>query len=310
LAPAERESVPSERPEKPATPAARTAPVEPKPEPKPEPKLEPKLEAQPPPEPAPKPPVAKGRPTRDPAKPASATDPLEHETFFADGERADREHREARARAAQGRVEPEPEHEVDPRERIKMTPAVRERRARFTRYVTWAVGASAVVCLAAFVRVVVARGHHEVDATHAASMQLAVPAPQPVAQVIAATVVEAPPPTEPTAPVASPVAPAVEPPAPAASAAADAPTPTELDPVAAKVEKKAAQSALDRGDMKGAIEAGERSVALDPTDGDTWLVLGAAYQERGKAADARRCFIACTKQGKRGAIGECAAMLR
>jgi hypothetical protein len=31
---------------------------------------------------------------------------------------------------------------------------------------------------------------------------------------------------------------------------------------------------------------------------------------KGKAADARRCFISCTKQGKKGPIGECAAMLR
>ena len=40
------------------------------------------------------------------------------------------------------------------------------------------------------------------------------------------------------------------------------------------------------------------------------LILGAAYQEKGKTAEARRAFSACVKQGKKGAIGECGAMLR
>jgi Flp pilus assembly protein TadD len=80
--------------------------------------------------------------------------------------------------------------------------------------------------------------------------------------------------------------------------------------VAAREAKKTAQRALDRGKVAEAIEAGERSVSLDPTDGDAWLLLGAAYQQRGATADARRCFSSCVRQGTRGPRGECAALLR
>ena len=71
-----------------------------------------------------------------------------------------------------------------------------------------------------------------------------------------------------------------------------------------------ARQALESGRTGVAIEAGERSVALDPTDGETWLLLGAAYQEKGRAADARKAFTSCIKEGKKGPIGECRAMLR
>ena len=51
-------------------------------------------------------------------------------------------------------------------------------------------------------------------------------------------------------------------------------------------------------------------MALDPTDGEAWLLLGAAYQEKGLNAEARRAFTSCLKEGKRGPMGECRAMLR
>jgi 2-oxoglutarate dehydrogenase E2 component (dihydrolipoamide succinyltransferase) len=238
---------------------------------------------------------------------------LDH-TFFAAGEKADQEHREA-ARRPQSQF---PEiREDDPKAKQKMTPAVRERRARFTKYVKWAVAASAVVCLAALVRVAVARGQHEAE-----------PAPVAVAANVQAA---APPLAPPQAPPAPPAAPApapapapaaaadqpAAPPAPANTAPAAAPATADTaaaevptDPAAAKEEKKAAQKALNRGDLKGAIEAGERAVAYDPTDGDAWLLLGAANLEKGKAAEARKAFTSCVKEGKRGAIGECRAMLR
>jgi len=59
-----------------------------------------------------------------------------------------------------------------------------------------------------------------------------------------------------------------------------------------------------------AVDAGEKSVALDPTDGEAWLMLGAAYQSMGKTAEARRSFSSCVAEGKKGPIGECRAMLR
>lgn len=252
---------------------------------------------------------------------------LEHESFFEAGEKADKEHRAV----ARGVLPVDHEHEVDLAVKHKMSPAVRERRARFTKYVKWAVGASAIVCLAALVRVTVARGQNGGESFAGGSQAAEISAPMPIQ-----TVTPAPDPTlnqaSPPPPAPAP-APAVDPtaaptagavpattatPDPASTAAAPGAAPaaagaapaTEPDPAAAKVEKLAAKKALERGDMKGAIEAGERSVALDPTDGDAWLLLGAAYQEKGKGVDARRAFTACIKQGKRGAIGECAAMLR
>jgi Flp pilus assembly protein TadD len=51
-------------------------------------------------------------------------------------------------------------------------------------------------------------------------------------------------------------------------------------------------------------------VALDPTDAESWLILGAAYQQQGNDKDARRCFGACIQKANRGPKRECAAMLR
>ena len=78
----------------------------------------------------------------------------------------------------------------------------------------------------------------------------------------------------------------------------------------AAAAREVARKELSRGHARQSIEAGERSVALDPTDGEAWLVLGAAYQSKGAVADARRCFRACVSQAKRGPRGECSAMLR
>ncbi len=93
------------------------------------------------------------------------------------------------------------------------------------------------------------------------------------------------------------------------TAASTAPMGTP-DPAAAKVKKKAAQQALERGKLALAVEEGEAAVALDPEDGESWLILGAAYQEKGDAKKAREAFTSCLKLGKRGPKGECGAMLR
>ena len=70
------------------------------------------------------------------------------------------------------------------------------------------------------------------------------------------------------------------------------------------------QAALERGKNAEAIEAGERSVALDPTDGEAWLILGAAYQAKGDMKNARRSYKACLEQGKRGPEGRVRARCR
>jgi hypothetical protein len=74
--------------------------------------------------------------------------------------------------------------------------------------------------------------------------------------------------------------------------------------------KDVAQRALDRGNAKVAIEQGERSLALDSEDADTWLILGAAYMQRGKYGQSRRCFSSCVRLATRGARAECAALVR
>jgi TPR repeat len=97
---------------------------------------------------------------------------------------------------------------------------------------------------------------------------------------------------------------------PAETAPAKAAQISKDDVRAAGEAKRRSQRALERGHLSAAVEAGRQSIALDPTDADAWLILGAAYQEQGHYAQARRCFSRCSKRAKRGARGECRALLR
>jgi tetratricopeptide (TPR) repeat protein len=87
------------------------------------------------------------------------------------------------------------------------------------------------------------------------------------------------------------------------------PPPAAPDPQAVEA-KHASQQALEKGRTAQAIEAGERSVELDPGDAEAWLILGAAYDQRGAYAKARACFQKCVDQASHGPKGECAALLR
>jgi Flp pilus assembly protein TadD len=80
--------------------------------------------------------------------------------------------------------------------------------------------------------------------------------------------------------------------------------------VAAKQAKQEAEHALEKGRTTLAIEAGARAVALDPTDAEAWLILGAGYDQRGAYGEARRCFATCSHVATRGPRRECAALLR
>jgi Flp pilus assembly protein TadD len=208
----------------------------------------------------------------------------------------------------------------DPRFALKHTPGVAMRRKELTKYVKIAVGLSAALCLAALVKVAVA-GHGESPAPRkqaaSESAPTSPPATEPVAQTAPPAQAAAPQPVAPAQESAAPAAsappqsaPAAEPPPAGTSQAEQAAQPVELDPAQAGKEKISSRVALERGRLGAAIEAGERSVGLDPTDGEAWLILGAAYQEKGNAKDARRCYKACIEQGKRGPRNECAAMLR
>jgi hypothetical protein len=97
---------------------------------------------------------------------------------------------------------------------------------------------------------------------------------------------------------------------PAETAPAKAAETAKDDVRAAGEAKRRSQRALERGHLSAAVEAGRQSIALDPSDADAWLILGAAYQKQGHYAQARRCFSRCSKRAKRGARGECRALLR
>ncbi len=211
----------------------------------------------------------------------------------------------------------------------KSLPEVVQRRARFAKYVRWAVGGAAVLCLAAVARSALppsGGSAHGASASLAQSTALEAPASKAASVAVVAPViavaepVSAPVVAVPAAVAAPEPAPAPEPvkaadPAAVPAAAAAAPADAPAAPAAATSDKTALQEkndsrrALERGKLADAIAAGERSVALDPTDGEAWLLLGAAYQEKGKNADARRCYSSCVKEGKRGPVGECRALI-
>jgi hypothetical protein len=235
---------------------------------------------------------------------------------------------------------PEDEEAADLKILHKMLPEVRARRAKYARYVTVLSAGCILLGLAGLAKHKIARGDQEIAARDMAAYAAAhAPASSPVDNPQPAVVVPSSQPAAPVEPsppasaagaaVASAAAPDVPPPAaePAAtapSAGSDKPEaktdvpaassqPADTETPHAKTaaqEKRDCQVLLDRGAFGRAIEAGQRSVGLDPSDGEAWLLLGAAYQSLGRVADARRSFNSCLKQGKKGPLGECKAMLQ
>ncbi|HLK35335.1 MAG TPA: tetratricopeptide repeat protein [Polyangiaceae bacterium] len=219
---------------------------------------------------------------------------------------------------------PEDVHLVEeerPAARPEVTAAQRTRRRHLRRYVTAVVGLAAGLCLVAGVH---ATGRASAKDFHKASVD---PPSPPRAVAVEAPPTETPAPTppapeavevakaeSPAPPPAESAAPASDPPAAALQASAPEPTAQDpapaQDPQAALDAKHASQKALEGGHPKAAIEAGEKAVELDPTDAEAWLILGAAYLQRGAYAEAHKRFASCVEQAKRGPKGECAALLR
>jgi hypothetical protein len=206
------------------------------------------------------------------------------------------------------------------RHRALMSPGAKMRRAKFAKYVGIAMAASVALCAAAVVKVALFSGADSMPPrvvalggpAHESPAPMASAAPGPSALQAQRPEVPSAGPTSaapaavpPTAASASSVA--IEP-APSASAAEPAPKAVVAPAAGATKERESSRFALERGDLGAAVSAGERSVALDPTDGEAWLVLGAAYQARGDVGEAKRCYRACVERGTRGPKSECRAM--
>jgi hypothetical protein len=216
---------------------------------------------------------------------------------------------------------PETSETFEDLEKVKQKnlPHVVARRAKFARYVGWAVGISGILCLAAVARtalspavVASASAKTEVVAQPvAAAEQPKAEEPKPAEQPKA----EEPKPDEAKAEAPKPEEAKAEPakaeePKPGAGSPEPGATPTvtaaQTGDKSAREEKRASQRALERGKTGDSIAAGERSVALDPGDAEAWLILGAAYQQKGDLTNMRRAFKSCLEQATRGPKGECA----
>ncbi len=162
------------------------------------------------------------------------------------------------------------------------------RRARHLRIVKASVLVCAFLCVAAGLRVVTVKGPSEVQAAQPLAA-LTIPMPR----VEPAPTVAPPPPPAPVPAAESAPAPAVDPRWPDAHAAT-----------------RAAVVALEAHRVDAAIDAATAATNLDPADGEAWLMLGAAYQDRGKLALAVDAYRTCKAQGRSDPRGECGAMLR
>jgi DNA-binding response OmpR family regulator len=69
-----------------------------------------------------------------------------------------------------------------------------------------------------------------------------------------------------------------------------------------------AQRALERGKVADAIEMATKYTGAYPTDAFGWLVLGAAYEQAGKRAEARDAYRLCSQKAKGAYVGECTAL--
>jgi hypothetical protein len=138
---------------------------------------------------------------------------------------------------------------------------------------------AAVALVAIAGAVFVARGTLQLLKRAPAAAVAAAPAPQP----------EVPPPAQPA------VAPQVQEPA----------SPEDVASL-----KKDALAALEKGKVDDAIDSAKRATELDDRDGDAWLLLGAAYQEKGRIDLARQCYATCATRTRNDPRGECAALVR
>lgn len=217
----------------------------------------------------------------------------------------------------------------DPKVVQKMSAAVQQRRNRLAKYVKWAVGISATLCLVAFVRQKLDVSPQEASARGAATTEVrrspaatapaepksaapaapSAPSAQPAIEATTASSAPAsaaPSETAAVPPVAPSASEAPKPPVEPTASENEATTPpSEDDLKAARKLRLDANNALERGDLGKAIEAGEAAVKLDRTDGHAWYILGSAYMMKNDRVNQVRCFSRCL-DAKGGNKAECA----
>jgi hypothetical protein len=207
--------------------------------------------------------------------------------------------------------EPSPSDPATERRRRSSSETAVARRRNLARYVMAAVAVCFMICVAAAVRAAtVSRGDapapraaYQAGAEPKEGDRRAVPEParapaEELPSAPAAPAVEALPSSTGEAAVET------------ATAAAGQTSEPASNPVDARAAKRVAQQTLERGDAAASIAAARQSLEADPTDAETWLILGGAYQQRGDYRAAREAFAGCASKATRGPRGECRALLR
>jgi Flp pilus assembly protein TadD len=58
------------------------------------------------------------------------------------------------------------------------------------------------------------------------------------------------------------------------------------------------------------VIAARSALAADPTDAETYILLGAALQDTGRWAESMFVFATCVQKAKRGPLDDCRALAR
>src|SRR6266542_4042539 len=168
------------------------------------------------------------------------------------------------------------------------SPQQLRRRARLRRFVAGVVGAASLAMMVVGARAFLTRSRARRPADSSFSVR------QRVVPSIDATM--------------------APPSAPAAQLALDpAPTPSDRvrpahDPAPRTGTKADVRRLLDRGHMREAVAAAREALEADPSDAETYLLLGAALQETGQWRESAAVFARCVDEAKRGPKNECRAL--
>jgi hypothetical protein len=188
--------------------------------------------------------------------------------------------------------------EMDEAIKRRTSPDVVERRARMRRVVAGVISAAALLTVLVGAKALTAHSRR-------APLDNSLSVSRPIIPSIAMTAEEAREPVpaaEPT--LASPVettrdpAPSAAEEATAAPASAANPPPTKTD----------ARRLIEHGRMRAGITAARGAMEADPSDAETYLLLGAALQETGQWKEATETFSKCLERATKGPKLECRAL--